>query len=312
LLSLGIQFPAHLAASNNHAAIANVLQGAEDLGFDYVSVGDHILGADTSARPDWRPYFGKPPLYDTSNVRHEVFILFGLFAALTTRLEFATGILISPQRQTVLLAKQAAEIDFLSGGRLRLVLATGWNDVEYEALGMDFHQRGRMLDEQVEVLRDLWTHEVVNYRGEFTTINSAGINPLPVQRPIPVWFGGATHPVLRRVGRTGDGWFPSCPYFNEAKIRKDIDEVRRFATEAGRDPDSIGIQGMAFFRDDRFKPEQGDELPPTTLEGMVDLYRRWADLGATHFTLIAPPWAEKKDPDSLLKAMAEFAGASRE
>src|SRR4029077_4825393 len=112
--------------------------------------------------------------------------------------------------------------------------------------------------------------------------------------------------------RTGDGWFPSYPYFNETKIRADIDEIRRFAMEAGRDPDTIGIQGMAFFRDHRFTPEQGDELPPTTLEGMVELARRWAAMGATHFTLTAPPWAERKDPDSLLKAMAEFATASRE
>lgn len=311
MLSLGIRFPQQLMVPGRLGPLTDVLQGAEELGYDYVSVGDHVLGADTSARPDWKPYFGKPPLYDHKSVRHEPFVLFGLFTGLTTRLEFATGILISPQRQTALLAKQAAYIDYISGGRLRLVVATGWNDVEYEALGMDFHRRGRMLDEQVEVLRRLWTEEAITYHGEFTTITAAGINPLPVQRPIPLWFGGASAPVLRRTGRAGDGWFPSYSYFNEDQIRQDIEAIRHHAAAAGRDPLGVGIQGMAFFRDVRFEPGPGDELPPTTLEAMVDLARRWVGLGATHFTLIDTPWAAD-DPDSRLQAMADFAAATRD
>jgi len=309
-MKLGIRNPDHLIASGDHSALAYVLRSAEDLGYDYVSVGDHVLGAETASRPDWRPYFGQVPLYDHRNVRHEVLILFGLITGMTTKIEMATGILISPQRQTALLAKQAAEIDYLSGSRLRLVLATGWNDIEYEALGVDFHRRGRILDEQIDVMRKLWTEEVVTYRGDFTTITAAGINPLPNQRPIPVWIGGASRAALRRAGRLGDGWFPSYPYFHETQIRADIDFMRTVAAEAGRDPANIGIQGMPFFRDDRFEPPEGAEMPPSGLAETVDLARRWEELGATHFTLTSTPWAGK-EPEALVAAMAEFADAMR-
>jgi probable F420-dependent oxidoreductase len=222
---------------------------------------------------------------------HEPLVLFGLLAGLSRTVQLSTGILISPQRQTALLAKQAAEVDFLSGGRLRLVLATGWNDVEYEALGVDFKARGRIMDEQVELLRQLWTEPAVTYHGEFHTVNAAGINPMPIQRPIPLWFGGTSKPVLRRTGRTGDGWMPHYPFFHEDNIRRDLEVVRQHARDAGRDPDGIGIEAVILFYDDRFELPPGAQLPPKTLDECVTYAHTWKDIGATHYWVTAP-WAD--------------------
>src|SRR5207302_7513194 len=137
---------------------------------------------------------------------HEPMVLFGFLAAVTKKLQLTTGILILPQRQTVLVAKQAAEVDVLSGGRLRLGVGLGWNYVEYQALGEDFKTRGRRVEEQVEVLRKLWTQPLVTHRSARFVIDNAGLNPMPVQRPIPIWFGGRTDPALKRAARLGDGW----------------------------------------------------------------------------------------------------------
>ena len=232
-VKLGTNLPEHLIGQDQ-GALAEFLAAIEELGYAYITVGDHVLGAELGVRPEWRPYRGKPPIYDQRTPWHEPMVLFGYLSALSTTIEFATGILVSPQRQTALLAKQAAEVDVLSGGRLRLVVATGWNDVEYEALGVDFHQRGRIIEEQVELMRELWTEEVVTYRGRFHTVNAAGINPLPVQRPIPLWFGGTAPKVLERVGRMGDGWFPHYPFFIEDQIHADLAVIAASARAAGR------------------------------------------------------------------------------
>jgi alkanesulfonate monooxygenase SsuD/methylene tetrahydromethanopterin reductase-like flavin-dependent oxidoreductase (luciferase family) len=160
MTKLGTNLPEHLIATEPQA-LADFLQAIEELGYAYVTVGDHVLGADLSVRPDWKPFFGKPPLYDRHMVWHEPMVLFGYLSALTRSLELCTGILVGPQRQTSLLAKQAAEVDILSGGRTRFVIAAGWNDVEFEGMGVDFSKRGKIMDEQLEVLKLLWTQEVV-------------------------------------------------------------------------------------------------------------------------------------------------------
>ncbi len=180
MVKLGTNLPEHLIGTDQ-GALAEFLGALEEMGYAYVTVGDHVLGADLSARPDWRPYLGKAPLYDRHMVWHEPLVLFGYLAALTRSLELCTGILISPQRQSALLAKQAAEADVLTGGRIRFVIAAGWNDVEYEALGVDFSKRGKIMEEQVELMRRLWTEEIVTFQGKFHTVTAAGINPLPVQ-----------------------------------------------------------------------------------------------------------------------------------
>jgi probable F420-dependent oxidoreductase len=287
---LGTNLPEHLIGTDP-GALAEFLRALEDLGYGYVTVGDHVLGADLASRPDWKPYLGKPPLYDRHMAWHEPLVLFGYLAACTRTLELCTGILISPQRQAALLAKQAAEADVLTGGRIRLVIAAGWNDVEYEALGVDFAKRGRILEEQVELMRLLWTQEVVTYRGRHHRVTEAGINPLPVQRPIPLWFGGQSPRVLRRTGRLADGWFPYYPYFSEDALRADLAAVHLSAREAGRDPASIGIEGAIYFADPRFEIPPGGRLPPRTLDECVEYAQWWKGFGATRYWVTAP-WAE--------------------
>jgi probable F420-dependent oxidoreductase len=290
MVKLGTNLPEHLIG-NDQGALAEFLRALEQLGYGYVTVGDHVLGADLSVRPEWKPYLGKPPLYDRHMLWHEPLVLFGYLAALTRSLELCTGILISPQRQSALLAKQAAEADVLSGGRVRLVIAAGWNDVEYEALGVDFKHRGRIMEEQVELLRRLWTEEVVTYQGEFHRVTAAGINPLPVQRPIPLWFGGQSRRVLRRAGRLADGWFPYYPYFSEELLHADLALLQQSAREAKRDPASIGIEGAVYFADPRFELPPGGRMPPRSLEECVEYARWWKRFGATRYWVTAP-WAE--------------------
>ena len=189
-------------------------EAAEGLGYAHLVFYDHVLGADTNRRPDWQGP------YSHEDTFHEPLVTFGYLAALTSRIELVSGIIILPQRQTVLVAKQAAQVDVLSGGRLRLGVGIGWNDVEYEGLGQNFHDRGKRSEEQVELLRALWTNEVVDFQGRWHSIPGAGIKPLPVQRPIPVWFGGGrSDGVLRRIARIGDGWFPQLQADEQGRER---------------------------------------------------------------------------------------------
>ena len=177
-------------------------QAAESLGYTHLLAYDHVLGANAGSRPGWSG------AYRHSDQFHEVMVLLAYVAGLTETLELVTGVLILPQRQTALVAKQTAEVDLLSGGRLRLGIGIGWNDVEYEALSEDFGNRGRRSEEQIDVLRRLWTNELVTYEGRWHTVAGGGINPLPVQRLIPVWFGEMDERVLKGLARLGDGWMP--------------------------------------------------------------------------------------------------------
>ena len=247
-----------------------LVQAAEDLGFDYLMNYDHVVGADIGIRPDWRPFLGNPPIYTLDDAFHEPLVMYGYIAAVTTSIELATGVVVLPQRQTVLFAKQAAEVDVLSGGRLRLGLGVGWNDVEYQALNMNFHDRGARSVEQIEVLRKLWTEPCVTFRGRWHTLEGVGINPLPIRRPIPVWLGGTADAVLKRIVRLADGWYvPS--YLNEEEVCERRDRLYSFAREQGRDPASICIEGI--IRMWGREPEQCAE----SLE-------MWERLGASHVT----------------------------
>ena len=244
-IRLGVVFP-QTEIGNDPGAIKAFAQGCEALGFDHLLTYDHVVGASAAA-------YDKAQLkgpYREMHPFHEPFVLFGYLAGLTSRIEFGTSVMVAPQRQTALLAKQAAEVDLLCGGRLRLGLGTGWNHVEYSALGEDFSSRGARLDEQVRLLRALWTDTIVDFKGRFDSVPAAGLNPLPVQRPIPIWFGGTHERVLRRVAETGDGWMPLFKHLEPGMSRRLsseeepgvlIDKMRRYALEAGRDPDAIGI-----------------------------------------------------------------------
>ena len=257
---------------DDFGAVRDYVQAAEDLGYSHIRTLDHVLGAD----PKFHPEVPRFP-YTHESYIHEPFTLLGYLAAITTKLQLTTGIVILPQRQTALVAKQAAEADVLSGGRLRLGIGVGWNPVEYEALGEDFHTRGRRYVEQISVLRALWTQEVVNFDGRWHKITHAGLNPPPVQRPIPVWMGvgSSASPIpseriLRRVGRVADGWFPM--FAPDGKGREAISRVRNYAREAGRDPDSVGLEGRITVTG------QGPEDWATEL-------RTWTELGATHMSV---------------------------
>jgi len=195
-------------------------------------------------------------------------VFFGFLAAITTRLELVTGILILPQRQTALVAKQTAEVDVLSGGRLRLGIGIGWNYVEYDALGAQFHTRGRRAEEQIEVLRKLWTQPLVTHKTARHVIDHAGINPLPIQRPIPIWFGGAAEPVLKRAARLGDGWMPAGRPPDD-RVKAYIEQLHGYLAEAGRDRSKFGI--------DPWISIQG--LPQDEWHRRVEA---WRALGATH------------------------------
>ena len=262
-MKIGVIFP-QTEIGSDPAAVRDYAQAAEGLGYDHIVPYDHVIGANTASRPGWTPP------YTHKDSFHEPFVLFGYLAAATEKIGLASGIIILPQRQTVLVAKQAAAVDVLSKGRLRLGVGIGWNPVEYEALGENFNDRGKRSEEQIEVLRLLWTKELVTFKGRWHTITDAGINPLPVQRPIPIWFGGNAEPVLRRVGRLGDGWFPLAEPGD--KVRAMIEKVRGYAREAGRDPSAIGVEG-------RVSVAGGDP------EKWRETALQWEALGATHLSV---------------------------
>jgi len=238
---------------------------AEEAGFEYLLAYDHVIGADRAAHPGfWGPY-------DVGDPFHEPFVILGHLAARTS-LELWTGVLILPQRQTVLVAKQAAEVDLLSGGRLRLGVGVGWNAVEYEALGQDFTNRGARYEEQVTLLRRLWTEESVNFEGRFHTVHGAGILPLPVQRPIPLWMGGLSGPkVLERIGTMADGWIAlTTP---GQGLEEGWATVTAAAERAGRPPGAVGLQGTI---------QPGEDASPERLRRQAG---RWEAVGATHLSV---------------------------
>jgi probable F420-dependent oxidoreductase len=262
-MRLGVVFP-QTEIGIDPLVIRDYAQAAEELGYAHILAYDHVLGANPDSRPGWRP-----PFTYLDSI-HEPFVLFGYLAGLTTRIELVTGVIILPQRQTALVAKQAAALDVLSRGRVRLGIGIGWNPVEYEALGENFTNRGRRSEEQAEVMRLLWTQPLVTFAGRWHKITDAGLNPLPIQRPIPIWFGGSADAVLRRIGRLGDGWFPLLA--PDEKCRAAVDRIRSYARDAGRDPASIGVEGRISIGD---RP----------IQEWVQEIRAWHQLGATHLSV---------------------------
>ena len=192
--------------------------------------------------------------YTYRHAFHEPFVLFGFCAGITRRIELVTGIVILPQRQTALVAKQAAAVDVLSGGRLRLGIGVGWNAVEFEALGENFTNRGKRVEEQIEVMRRLWTKELVTYEGQWHRVPDAGINPLPVQQPIPVWMGGDSEAVIRRAARLADGWITLPTFRPVPAAQQTVDRLHGLVRDAGRDPLAFGIEARVALA--RVPPEE--------------------------------------------------------
>jgi probable F420-dependent oxidoreductase len=261
-MRIGVVLP-QTELGTDAGAIRAYGQRVEELGFSHVLAYDHVVGADPRVHTDWNGP------YDLSTTFHEPLVTYGYLAAVTTSLELVTGVIILPQRQAVLVAKQAAEVDLLSGGRLRLGVGIGWNAVEYEALNEDFTTRGRRFEEQIELMRLLWTQQSVTYHRRFHHVTGAGLAPLPIQRPIPVWIGAQSPRAYQRTGRLADGWFP------QIQPGPQLDEARQLiegaAVEAGRDPAGIGMDGRVTWRGDADK--------------LAEELRRWADVGATHVSV---------------------------
>ncbi|OBJ02756.1 LLM class F420-dependent oxidoreductase [Mycobacterium sp. 1465703.0] len=260
-MRIGVVFP-QTELGSDPAVLRTYGRRVEELGFTHILAYDHVVGAD----PTVHQGFQGP--YDIDSTFHEPFVMFGYLAAVTS-LELVTGVIILPQRQTVLAAKQAAEVDVLTGGRFRFGIGLGWNAVEYEALGESFSNRGKRSEEQVEVMRKLWTERSVTFNGKYHTVTGAGLAPLPTQRPIPVWFGAASDRAYERAGRLGDGWFPMVgpgPGLDYA-----LEQVNRAAEAAGRDPKGLGMEGRVSWTDDRGK-----------LAATIDA---WKAAGATHLSV---------------------------
>jgi probable F420-dependent oxidoreductase len=288
-MRIGVVFP-QTEIGTDAAVIREYGQAAEQLRYNHILAYDHVLGANVASRPDWRPP------YTHQSKFHEPFVLFAYLAGLTTTIELVTGVLILPQRQTALVAKQAAALDVLSGGRLRLGIGIGWNPVEYEALGENFGNRGQRSEEQVELLRRLWTHELVSFEGRWHKIDDAGINPLPVQRPIPIWFGGGHERVLRRLARLGDGWFPQLP--PGEKCRAAIEKIATYASEAGRDPKRIGIEGRM-------------TISAASAETWQEQIEAWKEVGATHLSVNTMN-AGVNNPAAHIDAIRNFREATKQ
>lgn len=287
-MEFGVVFP-HNEIGTDPGAIKAFAQGVEALGATHLLIYDHVLGADPNREGGWK---NRP--YDKSTQFHEPFTTLAFIAALTTRINLMTAVLILPQRQTALVAKQTAEVAVLSGGRLRLGVGTGWNKIEYEALNEDFTTRGRRQSEQVDLLRKLWSEDSLTYQGRWHTVTAASINPRPANT-IPIWFGGSAPALLKRCAELGDGWIPLMgPTPEAAEV---IRTMRAQRAAAGMSWEGFGIQAQAQIRGgdpDRWRAHAG----------------KWQELGCTHIA-VASQNAGLATVDAHLRAMAGYLASVR-
>ncbi len=270
-------------------ALRAYAQSVQDLGYDFLVAADHVVGADPAVHPDL------PRVYPLDSILHEPFALFAYLAGVAPRLGLLTSVIILPQRQAALVAKQAAALDVLTNGRLRLGVGIGWNPVEFEALGMNFRDRARRFEEQIDLMRRLWTEPVVTYRGAYHTVTAAGLNPLPIQRPIPIWIGASAEVAVKRACRLADGFIPLRPL--EGGWAATMEKIRGWLREAGRDPASFGIVGRL----------QAGTGTPDNWCATVD---EWRDLGATHLS-VTTAGAGLRGPDAHVRRLREVQDALR-
>ena len=289
-MKTGVVFP-QTEIGADPVAVRDYVQAVESLGYAHMMAYDHVLGADTNQHANWEGS------YTSESMFHEPFVLFGYLAGVTTTLELVTAVLILSQRQTALVAKQAAEVDLLTGGRLRLGVGVGWNHVEYEALNQDFSNRGRRYAEQIPLLREFWTNDVVGFDGKYHKVDHAGVNPLPVQRPIPIWMGAGaranpvpTDRVLRRVASLADGWFPQMQPGDDAKFT--VERLQTFLSEVGRESSSMGMEPRINLADGN----------PEIWQAHANA---WQSMGATHVSIITMR-AGLNSPQDHIDAIQKF------
>jgi probable F420-dependent oxidoreductase len=294
-VQIGVVFPT-IEMEPDAGAVRAFATGIEELGFRHVVSFDHVIGVDPDLRVGWAEEaraLGTAAAFDVTSTFHEPLVLFGYLAAIT-KLELVTGVLVLPQRQTTLVAKQAAQVDLLAEGRFRLGVGLGWNPVEYESLGQDFATRGARLEEQVALMRQLWTERSVNHHGAFDELPGVGIAPAPVQRPIPIWMGVSRPVAFRRDGRMADGWFPKVvpgPGLDEAR-----GILEAAAIEAGRDPATIGMEGRAAWK------------PATGVDRLVGEIEAWDAAGATHLNVVTV-YAGLSGVDQHLRVLEDVSSA---
>jgi len=281
-MRIGVVFP-QTEIGVDPAGVKAYAQAIQQMGYEHLLAYDHVLGADTSVRPDWGDRYSSDSLF------HEPMVLYGYLAAVVPGLELVTGVIVLPQRQTALMAKQAAEVDVLTGGKFRLGVGIGWNDVEYEGLGMNFRDRGRRLEEQIDLLRKLWTEPVLSYSGKYHQVTAAGLNPLPVQRPIPIWIGASAEAAIKRAAFVADGFMPQRAL--EGGWPATMERIHGWLAEAGREVSSFGIDARVNVASGN--PDDWREQAET-----------WRKLGATHLTVNAMTGG-LRGPDPHIQRMAD-------
>ena len=262
-MQVGVIFP-QTEIGPDPSGVRAYAQAVQEMGYRHLEVYDHVLGADPAVHVGW-----EGP-YNVNSQFHEPMVVFGYLAGVAPGLELVTSVIILAQRQAALVAKQAAEVDVLTRGKLRLGVGIGWNHVEYEVLGMDFHNRGRRFEEQIELMRRLWTEPSVTFEGKYHRVTAAGINPMPVQRPIPVWIGASAEPAIKRAAKLADGYFPQRPL--EGGWPATLEKIRRWLSDFGRDPARFGIDARV----------QAGTGTPDEWRGQAE---RWRALGATHLSV---------------------------
>jgi probable F420-dependent oxidoreductase len=264
-MRLGVMMP-FTDIGGEPATVREYARATEAQGYTNLGLADHVLGVNVASRPDWGDRNTSADLF------HDPFVCFGYLAGLCRETtEFSTQVLILAQRQAVLVAKQAASLDLLCGGRFRLGVGIGWNPVEFVGLNENFANRGRRSAEQVAVMQKLWADPHVSYKGRWHEIQDAGINPLPVHRRIPVWFGGHVDQTLERIAKLGDGWIMNA-YEPGPAVEAELAKLRRLTREAGRDPAAIGLEIWM----------SGGRGDPASWRDEVAY---WKTQGATHITL---------------------------
>jgi probable F420-dependent oxidoreductase len=280
-MKLGAIFPS-TEIDPTPEAIRRYASGIERVGGEQIVLYDHILGAGLSTRPDFQGPF------NSAHVFHEIFTTMAFMSAVTERVTLSTGILVLPQRQTALVAKQAAQVDLLSGGRLRLGVGVGWNRLEYEGQGENFGSRGKRFEDQVPLLRQLWSQPEVTYSSDYHNIDDAGINPLPVQRPIPIWLGTSNPRLLDRVARIADGWMPGSNDVDE--VEPEWQELQALRADLHPD-DPLGLEGHLKLRD-------YDE------SAWVTQAERWREIGASSLCMITTGLGLGSDADAHVERFA--------